>query len=352
MKSRSAALRTYIIRRVLLMVPTFLGITLFTFVLCQFVPGGPIDQMRMRMAGATAGAGEVNSGGHMTGTQGAMSLPPEQLKLLEKYYGFDKPIPLRYATWLWNILKLDLGMSYRYTQPVITIIADRLPVSVYYGFITTVFTYLICIPLGIVKAIKHRTAIDNATSLLIFAGYAVPGYALGAVLIVLFAVKKEWFPLGGFHSEGFAAFSTWQKTIDVMHHSVLPLICYLIGSFAVMTMLMKNSLMENMGADYVKTALAKGLTWPRAVFGHAARNSLIPLATSFGNNIGLILVGSVLIETVFNIPGIGKLLITAIEARDYPIVLGMTVISAVLMLLGNLLSDICVAFVDPRVRFE
>ncbi|MCB2156737.1 ABC transporter permease [bacterium] len=336
----------------MLMVPTFIGITLFTFVLCQFVPGGPIDQMRMRMAGATE-QGEVGGGGqHGNQSGGVMSLPPEQLKILEKYYGFDKPIPMRYLTWLWNIVKLDLGTSYRYTQPVIKIIGDRLPVSIYYGFITTVFVYLICIPLGIVKAIKHRTVVDNTTSLLIFAGYAVPGYALGAVLIVLFAVKKEWFPLGGFHSEGFADFSMGKKIIDTIHHSILPLICYLIGSFAVMTMLMKNSLMENMGADYVKTALAKGLTWPRAVFGHAVRNSLIPLATSFGNNISIILVGSVLIETVFNIPGIGKLLITAIEARDYPIVLGMTVISSILMLLGNLLSDICVAFVDPRVRFE
>lgn len=334
------------------MVPTFLGITLFTFVLCQFVPGGPIDQIRMQMAGAT-GEGEVGIGSGQRTTQGGMtSLPPEQLRILEEYYGFDKPIPLRYAVWLWNILKLDLGTSYRYTQPVIKIIGDRLPISIYYGFITTIFTYLICIPLGIVKAIKHRTVIDNSTSLLIFAGYAVPGYALGAVLIVLFAVKKEWFPLGGFHSEGFAAFTLMEKITNIAHHSVLPLICYLIGSFAVMTMLMKNSLMENMGADYVKTALAKGLTWPRAVFGHAVRNSLIPLATSFGNNISIILVGSVLIETVFNIPGIGKLLIDAIEARDYPIVLGMTVISSILMLLGNLLSDICVAFVDPRVRFE
>ena len=346
--SRAHALRNYVIRRILLMVPTFLGITVVTFVLCQFVPGGPIDQIKLQLAGAQMGeAGYVS-----TREDVQLSIPEDQLDILKEYYGFDKPIPLRYLGWLWNLVRLNLGDSFRYTMPVIKIIGSRLPVSVFYGAITTILTYLICIPLGMVKAIRHRTLIDNLTSILIFIGYAIPGFALGALLLVLLAVKKDWFPLGGFHGQDFATLSMGGKVIDIAHHAVLPLICYLIGSFAVMTLLMKNSLMENMSADYVKTALAKGLSWRRAVFGHALRNSLIPLATSFGNNISLILMGSVLIERVFNIKGIGLLVYESIVARDYPVVLGMIVIGSLLLLLGNLLSDLCVAAVDPRVRFE
>jgi microcin C transport system permease protein len=209
----------------------------------------------------------------------------------------------------------------------------------------------VCIPLGIVKALKHKTRLDNATSILIFLGYSIPGYALGAVLLALFAVQNDWFPLAGFESQGFSELSFFDKILDRVHHTALPVICYAIHLFAFMTILTKNSLMENMSADYVKTALAKGLTWPRAVFGHALRNSLIPIATSFGNNISLILTGSLLIERVFGIPGMGLLFFEAITARDYPIVMGYIFVSSALMLIGNLLSDLCVAGVDPRVRF-
>lgn len=347
-RSRGHALRNYIIRRWLLMIPTILGITLVTFLICQFVPGGPIDQIKLQLAGGSGG--ETGSGSARSNLQ--LSLPDDQMLILKQYYGFDKPVFIRYASWLKNLVKLDLGDSFRYTVPVMSLIKSRLPVSVFYGILTTIFTYIICIPLGIVKAIKHRTMIDNLSSILIFIGYAIPGFALGALLLVLFAVKKSWFPLGGFVSENFTSFSFWGRLKDVIHHAILPLVCYLIGSFAVMTMLMKNSLIENMASDYVKTALAKGLSWRRAVFVHALRNSLIPLATSFGNNISLILTGSVLIERVFNIKGIGLLVYESIVARDYPVVLGMIVIGSLLLLMGNLLSDLCVAFVDPRVRFE
>jgi microcin C transport system permease protein len=330
------------------MIPTILGITLVTFLICQFVPGGPIDQLKLQLAGGSGGETGVRS----SRSNLQLSLPDDQILVLKQYYGFDKPILIRYFNWLKNLVKFDLGDSFRYTIPVISLIRNRFPVSVFYGILTTVFTYIICIPLGMVKAIKHRTAIDNLTSILIFIGYAIPGFALGALLLVLFAVKRNWFPLGGFVSENFSSLSFLGRLKDVVHHSILPLVCYLIGSFAVMTMLMKNSLMENMASDYVKTALAKGLSWKRAVFVHAMRNSLIPLATSFGNNISLILTGSVLIERVFNIKGIGLLVYESIVARDYPVVLGMIVIGSLLLLVGNLLSDLCVAFVDPRVRFE
>ncbi len=346
--SRGHALRNYVIKRLLLMVPTLIGITLVTFVLTCFVPGGPIEQMRLRLAGGAAG--EAGATAHLTGPR--FQIPDTQLKVLKEYFGFDKPIPVQYWNWLKHLFTLRLGDSFRYTMPVTDLIAQRLPISIYYGLITTLLTYGICIPLGILKAIKHKRFIDNSSSVAIFMGYAIPSYALGAILLVLFAVKNDWFPLGGFVSEGFSQLTARGKAKDLVWHSVLPLIAYMAGSFAIMTMLMKNSLIEHMSADYVKTALAKGLTWPRAVFVHALRNSLIPIATSFGGNIALILTGSLFIERVFNIPGIGLLSFEAIQSRDYPVVLGLVAIESVLLLVGNLLSDLCVAFVDPRVRFE
>lgn len=347
MKSRGEALRDYIVRRLLLMIPTFLGITFATFLLIQFVPGGQIDQLRMELAGA--GQAEGGSGGD---ARLQLDIPDEQLARLRQYYGFDKPLPVAYAGWLADTLRFDLGTSFRYNEPVVRVIADRLPVSIYYGIITAIFTYGICIPLGILKAIRHRTRVDTATSVLIFIGYAIPGFALGAVLSNLFAVRWEVFPLGGFQSAGASDLGFVPRALDILWHSVLPLIAYLAGSFAVTTMLMKNSLMENMSADYVKTALAKGLTWRRAVFVHALRNSLIPMATTIGGLLGIFLTGSFLIERVFNIQGVGLLAFEAIQTRDFPIVLGFLVISSVLLMLGNLLSDLAVAFVDPRVRFE
>jgi microcin C transport system permease protein len=348
-KSRGEALRDYVVRRLILMIPTFLGITFITFALCQFVPGGQIDQLRMRLAGA-GGVGEAGATGGDARLQ--LDIPDEQLARLREYYGFDKPIPVAYASWLGDILRFDFGDSFRYNEPVLRVIADRLPVSIYYGLVTAFFTYVICIPLGIVKAIRHRTRVDNVTSIVIFLGYAIPGFALGAVLSNLLAVQWDLFPLGGFRSPNAAELSLPAQALDIVWHSALPLVAYLAGSFAVTTMLMKNSLIENMSADYVRTALAKGLPWRRAVFVHALRNSLIPMATSIGGLLGIFLTGSFLIERVFNIPGVGLLAFEAIQARDFPIVLGFLVISSVLLMAGNLVSDLAVATVDPRVRFE
>jgi microcin C transport system permease protein len=347
-KSRGEALRDYVGRRILWMVPTFLGITFVTFLLTQFVPGGQIDQLRMALVGA-GGGGEMAMGGS---ARVQLDIPEEQLARLREYYGFDQPLLIAYGRWLWDVLRLDLGESFRYSEPVLRVIADRLPVSLYYGFMTAFFTYGICIPLGIVKAIRHRSGLDNVSSVLIFLGYAIPGFALGAVLSNLLAVRLEIFPLGGFQSAGAAELGTFARIRDLLWHSALPLVAYLAGSFAVTTMLMKNSLLENMGSDYVKTALAKGLSWRRAVFVHALRNSLIPMATTVGGLLGIFLTGSFLIERVFNIQGIGLLAFEAIQARDFPVVLGFLVISSVLLMVGNLISDLAVALVDPRVRFE
>ncbi len=348
MKSRGEALRDYVVRRLLLMVPTFLGITFFTFLLIQFVPGGQIDQLRM----ALAGAGGPGEGGGGSGARVQLDIPEEQLARLREFYGFDKPFLVAYGTWLWDAVRLDLGQSFRYNEPVTGVIADRLPISIYYGVMTAFFTYVICIPLGILKAIRHRTRLDNLTSVVIFVGYAIPGFALGAVLSNLLAVRWPTFPLGGFESPGADQLALTARVLDVLWHSVLPLVAYLVSAFAVTTMLMKNSLLENMSADYVKTALAKGLHWRRAIFVHALRNSLIPMATSIGGLLGIFMTGSFLIERVFNIPGVGLLAFEAIQARDFPLVMGFLVISSVLLMFGNLVSDLAVAFVDPRVRFE
>ncbi len=338
----------YFIRRLLLIVPTFIGISLLVFTLTRLVPGGPIERMLNEAAMANQSAAALSSG---FGGAGGSTLSEEQLEDLKAYYGFDKPIFEAYVVWLGRVLVLDLGHSTRYTEPVWDIIRDRFPISIFYGVATLILTYGVCIPLGIVKAIRHKSGFDNATSAVIFFGYAIPGYVVGIALLTAFASELEWFPLGGFISDDFDDLSTTQKIGDVLDHAALPLLSYMAGSFAVTTLMMKNSLMDNLAADYVRTAVAKGLTFKRAVFRHAMRNSLIPIATSFGGNISLILTGSFLIEKIFNIDGFGLLGFESLVERDYPIVMGILVIASILFLIGNILSDICVALVDPRVKF-
>lgn len=335
-------MRLYLIRRFLLILPTVIGITLLTFMITRVVPGGPIEQALMERQFA-AQKNDSNSA--------RQGLSPADLEYLKKIYGFDKPIYQAYLEWLGRVVRLDLGESYRYNEPVWDLIQARLPVSLYYGLVTSILTYLVCIPLGVLKAVKDKTWIDSATSVLIFTGYAVPAFVLGLILLVFFGGKLEWFPMEGFTSRGFGDLSPLAQVGDLLYHSVLPLACYLVGAFASMTVLMKNSLLENLSADYVRTAFAKGLTQRQVIWGHALRNSLIPLAASFGNNISLVFTGSYLIETVFNIDGLGLLGFQAITERDYPVVLGSLLLTSLLFLLGNILSDLCLAWVDPRIRF-
>ena len=341
-------MRSYFLRRLLLIPPTVFGITIIVFLITRVVPGGPIERAIMEMQAVNVSAGVT--AGSMTGQSQALS--DEQLEQLKEYYGFDKPALISYFHWLGNVLRGDLGTSYRYNEPVWNIIRERFPISIFYGVLTLIITYSICIPLGIVKAIKHRTFVDNASSVLIFTGYAIPGYVLGALLVVFFAARLEWFPMGGFVSINFDDLSTWEKFKDISSHAVLPLCSYLIGSFALVTLLMKNHLMDNLAADYIRTAVAKGVSFRKAVTGHALRNSLIPIATTFGQNIILLVGGSFLIETIFDINGFGLLGFTAILDRDYPIVMGVLLLSSILLLLGNIISDFLVALIDPRVLFH
>ncbi len=335
----------YFLRRLALVIPTFIGISLLVFTITRVVPGGPIERL---MTQAQLG-GETGS---LTRSQSSGStLSDEQMQELQRYYGFDKPLLASYGEWLFKVVRFDLGVSTRYQDPVWEIIRERFPVSIYYGLCTMILTYLVCIPLGIIKGMYHGSRFDSLSSAVVFLGYALPSYVIGIALISVFASYLDWFPLGGFVSDDFDQFSLLEKAKDIFRHSVLPLIAYLAGSFAVTTLMMKNALMDNLSADYMRTATAKGLGRGEAIRGHALRNSLIPIATSFGNNISLLISGSFLIETIFNIDGIGLLGYEAVIERDYPIVMGILVISSVLYLLGNILSDICVALVDPRIRF-
>jgi microcin C transport system permease protein len=251
-----------------------------------------------------------------------------------------------------GLLQGDLRSSFRYNEPVWELMRQRFPVSTFYGILTLLVTYTVCVPLGVLKAIRHRTFVDNASSALIFMGYAIPGYALGSVLLLVFGARLGWFPMSGFTSDNFDALSPLGKAADLFHHAVMPLMCYLIGSFAMLTMMVKNNLMDNLAADYVRTATAKGVAYPRAVVGHALRNSLIPVAATFGGNLGLFLMGSFVIEKIFDINGFGFLGFNAALERDYMVTMGILTVSALLMLLGNILSDLMVALVDPRVSYQ
>lgn len=338
-------MRGYFLRRLLLIPPTLIGITLIVFFITRLVPGGPLEQaiMRAQMVSESGRAGSAPGQG--------TALSADQLEQLKHYYGFDKPWYEAYALWLGKVCTGNLGTSYRYNEPVWDLMKDRFPISVYYGVITLVLTYLVCIPLGVLKAIRHNSWVDTSSSVLIFVGYAVPGYVLGALLLVFFAARLRWFPMGGFVGDDFADLSHWGQTVDLLRHSILPLACYLVGSFAFVTLLMKNHLMDNLAADYMRTAVAKGVSYRRAVLTHALRNSLIPIATNFGQNISLFVFGSFLIETIFDINGFGLLGYTSILDRDYPVVMGVLLISSVLLLVGNILSDVLVALVDPRIKF-
>ena len=339
----------YFIRRALLIVPTFLGITILVFAITRVVPGGPIERMMLQAQQMQGREGAKLSGA--AGDSQRQPLSADQIQVLKAYYGFDKPVLVSYGQWLVKVLSGDLGTSTRYYEPVWRMISSRIPISLYFGLFSMVMVYGVCIPLGISKAVRHKTLYDNLTSAVVFTGYAIPGWVVGVLLLVLLASHWEVFPLGGLVSDNFEEFSLFRKIADLLWHTALPLTAYMLGSFSVLTLLMKNALMDNLSADYVRTAIAKGLSFKHAVFRHALRNSLIPVATTFGDNLSIILSGSFLIEKVFNINGMGLLGYESIIDRDYPVVMGILVISSLLFMIGNILSDVCVALVDPRVQF-
>lgn len=341
---------SYFIRRFLLIIPTFIGITLITFLILQVVPGGPLEMelMKLRTGGMN---GEVNTtvGGH-----GSVNIPESALKEMKEFYGFDKPLFVRYTDWLGNLVRFNFGKSYTFAEPVWDVISSRFKVSIYFGLISFILTYLICVPLGVVKAVKNGSKFDFLSSFLVFLGYSTPGWAFGALMLILFGGGSFFnvFPLGGFRSDDFDSLNFIRQVFDQLHHTILPVTAFVIGNFAMLTILTKNSVIENLSQDYVKTAFAKGLPEKRVIYYHALRNSLIPITTGIGNFLGLILAGSMLIEKVFNIQGMGLLAFNSIINRDYPVTMGILVISSILMLVGNIFSDMIYTWADPRIRFK
>lgn len=251
-----------------------------------------------------------------------------------------------------GLLQGQLGRSYKYNEPVGAMMAERLPVSLYFGVLGAIIIYSVSIPLGVFKALSHNSIFDSSSSLLIFIGYAVPGFALGAVLLVYLGARMELFPLYGLTSAGFESMPWDEQLKDLAMHTVLPLSCYVVSGFAMTAMMMKNNLMEHLASDYIRTAVAKGVSFTRAVWMHAFRNSFIPLASTLGGVIASVVGGSILIERVFDIQGFGMLSFQALMDKDYSLIMGTLLLSSLLIIIGNLLSDILVAFIDPRIRFE
>jgi len=278
---------TYIVRRLLLMIPTMLGITVACFLLCQFVPGGPVEQVISRIRAV--------SGAHGASQK---TISPEEVANIKEYLGFDKPIHVRYFNWLNRLLHFDLGNSYVYHLPVWNVIVGKMPISLFFGLTSFILSYLVSVPLGVWKAVKHHSAFDIVTSAIVFAGYVIPGYALGILLIIFLGGGSylSWFPISGIVSDNFEDLSAGAKVLDFLHHLCLPMICYMISEFAFLTQLMKNTMLDELNRDHVRTALAKGNTFGQAVWKHAFRNSLIPLATSSADLFPGLIAGALLIE--------------------------------------------------------
>ncbi len=251
-----------------------------------------------------------------------------------------------------GLVQGDLQESLMYGDPVGEVIRDRIPVSLFFGLLTAILTYAISIPLGILKAIKHRTWVDNWSSVLLFVGYSIPGFALGSVMLLWFAFQRDWFPISGFVSTNFDELDTFGKVKDILHHTVLPLICYTVSGFALSTMMMKNTIMDVLASDFIRTAVAKGASFRQAIVGHALRNSLIPIAATFGQLLGTLVSGSFLIESVFDINGAGQLGFVAATHSDYNVMMGVLFLSSTVLMIGNILSDILIALINPRIRFE
>lgn len=341
----------YFIRRVLIAIPTFFIITFIVFTITRFVPGGPVEMAILKYK-SLGMQGEIGSA--MVTKSNENKISDEMVNKLKKIYGFDKPFYIAFLIWFKNLLLFDFGSSDVYSKPVWSVIVERFPISIRFGLIGFILSYTVCIPLGILKAVKHRTAFDFISSVVVFIGYAIPGWVVGIVMLVYFGggTFLNIFPLGGVKSIDYDSLSFFAKIWDSIYHMILPTLCYMLGSFASLTLLMKNSLLENLSKDYIRTAYAKGLSEKVVLVKHALRNSLIPIATGLGHAFSLVLAGSFLIEKIFNIHGMGMLGYQSLLARDYPVVLGLVVFESVLYLFGNIISDFLYCVIDPRIRLD
>ena len=342
----------YILKRLLLMIPTLFGVMLITFAVTQFVPGGPVEQLIHDLQGRGT-QGEASSGGTSI-YRGSSGLDAERIKELKALYGFDKPAYQRFVDMMRNYLTFNLGDSYFQHKSVGGLIISKLPVSISIGLWTFFLVYLTCIPLGIAKAVRDGSTFDVVTSTIILVGYAIPGFVLAITLLVLLGGGSFWdvFPLRGLVSDNWSELPWFGKITDYLWHMVLPITASVVGSFAVMTMLTKNSFVEEIRKQYVLTARAKGLTQNTILYRHVFRNAIIPLITGFpAAFIGAFFSGSLLIEYIFSLDGLGLLSYESVMHRDYPVVLGTLYLFTLLGLIAKLLSDLSYVLVDPRIQF-
>jgi len=365
----------YIIRRLLLMIPTLFGILLVNFVILQFMPGGPVEQVIAELTGTAveatarvsgAGGGEVGGEAQATVGQagdtavtskyrGAQGLDPELIRDLERQFGLDKPAHERFATMVVNYLKFDFGESFFRDRAVLELVVDKLPVSISLGLWTTLLTYLVCIPLGIAKAVRDGSRFDIWSSTVIVIGYAIPSFLFAVLLVVLFAGGSflDWFPLRGLTSENWEQLSWPARILDYFWHIALPVLAMAIGGFAALTMLTKNSFLDEIHKQYVVTARAKGLTEKRVLYGHVFRNAMLIVIAGFPSAfISILFTGSLLIEVIFSLDGLGLLGFESALNRDYPVVLGTLYVFTLLGLILNLIGDLTYVVVDPRIDFE
>ncbi|MBY8974206.1 microcin C ABC transporter permease YejB [Rhodobacteraceae bacterium NNCM2] len=358
----------YILRRLLLIIPTLLGIMLLNFIIIQFVPGGPVEQvlLQLKEGSSATGATDRFSGGSDGGLQGQITdtesgyrgsrgLEQELKDELTKQFGLDKPAYERFALMIWNYAHFDFGESFFRSASVIDLIIEKMPVSISLGLWATLISYLVSIPLGIAKAVRDGTPFDAITSAIIIAAYAIPIFLFAVMLLVLFAggTYFDWFPLRGLGSDNWYELSFGGKVLDYLWHITLPVFATLIGSFAVLTLLTKNSFLDEIGKQYVMTARAKGLSERGVLYGHVFRNGMLIVVAGFpGAFLGAFFAGSLFIETVFSLDGLGFLGYEAVLNRDYPIVLGTLYIFGLMGLLIRLISDLTYVLIDPRIDFE
>jgi microcin C transport system permease protein len=369
----------YILRRILLMIPTMFGIMAVSFLVVQFAPGGPVEQFIANMQGqgvsslervtgseqgdfsglntkpAGQGASATAAADKVTGYRGSRGLRPEVLAQIEKQFGFDKPPVERFFTMLWNYLRFDFGNSYSRGVPVVQLILEKMPVSITLGLWMTLLSYGISIPLGIAKAVRDGSRFDVWTSSVIIVGYALPGFLVAVMLIVLFAGGSfvSIFPFRGLVSDNWASLPWWQQALDYLWHITLPIIAMALGAFATMTLLTKNSFLDEIRKQYVVTARAKGLTERQVLFKHVFRNAMLLLIASFpAAFISAFFGGSLLIETIFSLDGLGLLGFKSVLDRDYPVVFATLYIFSLMGLIIGLISDLMYMWVDPRIDFE
>ena len=352
----------YILRRLLLVIPTLLGIMIINFALIQFVPGGPIEQIIAQLEGngdvfenISGGGSEIAGSSDDNGYQGGQGLPADFIEELEREFGFDKPPLERFLNMMWNYMRFDFGESWFRKISVFDLVMEKMPVSITLGLWSTLIAYMVSIPLGIKKAVRDGSPFDTWTSGAIIVGYAIPGFLFAILLIVLFAGGSYWrlFPLRGLTSSNFEDLSMIGKVLDYFWHITLPVLASTISAFAVLTLLTKNSFLDEIKKQYVMTAKAKGLSDKRVLYGHVFRNAMLIVISGFpALFIGVFFGGSLIIETLFSLDGLGRLGFEAAVARDYPVVFGTLFAFSLIGLIVGILTDLTYVFIDPRIDFE